>query len=181
MLAALSTAGAQEHDNVRVTPPSAPGRSRRTRLLADVVLVVLIAGLAAAVVLLANRNPGGLHEDAQVAAQHYALDLTTYDYQHIDQSFATVAAHTTGRFATQYRQVGQKLRTTITEAHAKSTGRVIASGVRSASGDRVVVLLFVDQTVRNTSSPKGVIEHNRMQMTLQKQDGQWLIAGVDLL
>jgi Mce-associated membrane protein len=57
----------------------------------------------------------------------------------------------------------------------------VQAGVVSATGDRAVVLLAVDQTITNTNSPQPRVERNRMQLTLLKQDGKWRLDDVQLV
>ena len=57
---------------------------------------------------------------------------------------------------------------------------VVDSAVQSASKDKVVVLLFVDQSVSNTTVPDPRIDRSRIKMTMEKVDGQWRASKVEL-
>jgi Mce-associated membrane protein len=48
------------------------------------------------------------------------------------------------------------------------------------STDKAVVLLFVDQSVSNMKLPDPRIDRSRMKMTLEKVDGTWRAAKVEL-
>jgi Mce-associated membrane protein len=58
---------------------------------------------------------------------------------------------------------------------------VVDSAIQSASTNRVVVLVFIDQTVANTSAPDPRIDRSRIKMTMEKVDGKWRAAKVQLL
>jgi Mce-associated membrane protein len=63
---------------------------------------------------------------------------------------------------------------------AAAHGVVVESAVQSAAKDKVVVLLFVDQSVSNASAPDPRIDRSRIKMTMEKVDGQWRAAKVEL-
>ena len=52
--------------------------------------------------------------------------------------------------------------------------------MQSASNDKAVVLLFVDQSVSNTKLPDPRIDRSRMKMTLEKVDGRLRASKVEL-
>ena len=58
---------------------------------------------------------------------------------------------------------------------------VTAASVVRASDDRVVALLFVDQTTTSTRLEGPKVDLNRVRMTLVEQDGKWLVSELDAL
>jgi Mce-associated membrane protein len=58
---------------------------------------------------------------------------------------------------------------------ASAHGVVSASAVQSKTPTKVVVLLMVDQTVRNTE-----LKDPRMKITMELVDGRWLASAVEL-
>jgi Mce-associated membrane protein len=50
-----------------------------------------------------------------------------------------------------------------------------------ASANRVVVLLFVNQTTTSTRLDGPKVDLNRVRMTLDRVDGTWLVSDVDAL
>jgi Mce-associated membrane protein len=64
---------------------------------------------------------------------------------------------------------------------ATAHGVVVDSAIQSESTDRVVVLLFIDQTVTNTAAPDPRIDRSRIKMTMEKVDGRWRASKVQLL
>jgi Mce-associated membrane protein len=57
---------------------------------------------------------------------------------------------------------------------------VLAEAVASANPTRVTLLVFVDQTVSNTSTATPQVNHNRMALTLLNVAGTWKIDQVQL-
>ena len=66
-----------------------------------------------------------------------------------------------------------QLRQLLIDNKASAHGAVIESAVQSASKDKVVVLLFVDQSVSNTSVPDPRVDRSRIKMTMEYVDGRW--------
>jgi Mce-associated membrane protein len=46
---------------------------------------------------------------------------------------------------------------------------------------KVVVLLFIDQTVTNAQVPDPRIDRSRIKITMEKIDGRWKASKVQLL
>ena len=119
-------------------------------------------------------------ESAQRAAVSYAQVLTSIDSDNVDQNFKEVLDGATGEFKDMYSQSSVELRQLLIENKATAHGIVVESAVQSASKDKAVVLLFVDQSVSNTKLPDPRIDRSRMKMTLEKVDGQWRASKVEL-
>jgi Mce-associated membrane protein len=139
-------------------------------------------------------------EEAMAAARSFAVRLTSYDYRHIDEDVAAVSAgagdssrcekrddgtpvkDAEGCFKTEYDLAGgaqfQKL---MKDNKAVSKGEVLSAGVVSSKGDRVVVLLAVDQTASNANRPSPRVDHTRIQLTLERIDGEWRVVDVAVL
>ncbi|WP_370629512.1 tetratricopeptide repeat protein [Mycolicibacterium sp. BK634] len=118
--------------------------------------------------------------DAQQAAVRYAQVLTSIDSNNVDQNFTEVLNGSTGEFKDMYSQSSAQLRQLLVDNKATAHGVVIESAVQSATKDKVVVLLFVDQTVANKAAPDPRIDRSRIKMTLEKVDGSWRASKVQL-
>ena len=156
----------------------------RRRILAAAVVLALIGALA---------GPGFLGwklwqsyqvtqagEAAQRAAVSYAQVLTSIDSNKVDENFAQVLDGATGEFKDMYSQSSVELRQLLIDNKATSHGVVVESAVQSASKDKVIVLLFVDQSVSNTSVPDARIDRSRIKMTMEHVDGRWRASKVEL-
>lgn len=120
-------------------------------------------------------------EQAQQAAVAYAQVLTSIDSNKVDDNFRQVLDGATGEFKDMYTQSSVKLRQLLIDNKAAAHGAVVDSAIQSESTDRVVVLLFIDQTVTNTAAPDPRIDRSRIKMTMQKVDGRWRASKVQLL
>lgn len=118
---------------------------------------------------------------AQQAAIAYAQVLTSIDSNKVDDNFKQVLDGATGEFKDMYTQSSVKLRQLLIDNKATAHGVVVDSAIQSESADRVVVLLFIDQTVTNTAAPDPRIDRSRIKMTMEKVDGRWRASKVQLL
>lgn len=167
------------------------GPSRRARRhggrrrLVPVLVAALVLALAAAGWLGWQVRQDNARDEARgqaiAAAQVYAVNLTTYNHETLEQDFARVIDNATGSFRSEYTAASQELRELIVKYKATATGRVISTGVVRSDTGGAELLLFVDQTVKNTNSDDPRIDRSRMQMGLQKEDGRWLISSLELL
>ncbi|MFE9321000.1 hypothetical protein ACIHDR_14245 [Nocardia sp. NPDC052278] len=118
---------------------------------------------------------------AATTAQNYAITLTSIDSQHIDQNFAAVLSGATGEFKDTYSQSSNQLKTLLVQNNAVSKGKVVGFSIKSATKDRVEVMLFVDQEVTNSVSPDPRIDRSRMIMTMERVGDSWLAGKVELV
>lgn len=162
-----------------------PAKSARTFNLRQIVVSLVIVGLLAATGVLGwmvfqDRQLNAARDEAQRAAVSYAQILTSIDSAKVDDNFKQVLDGATGEFKDMYSQSSVELRQLLVENKATAHGVVIESAVQTASKDRAVVLLFVDQSVSNTKLPDPRIDRSRMKMTMEKIDGQWRASKVEL-
>jgi Mce-associated membrane protein len=115
-------------------------------------------------------------------ASRYAVDLTSYDYQDLDTAFAVVAGDSTPAYGAQYRSASQLRAGQLRSSHSVSTGSVVAVGIASETpGKTADVLVLVNQSVTNTSTPKPQVERNELRITLARSGDRWLISDLVLL
>jgi Mce-associated membrane protein len=154
-----------------------------------VLLVVLLLAAAAgylgvrAYTLSARAATLAARRDAALsAASAYAVDLTTYDYRHLDDAFARVAADATPGYAEQYRSASQQRAGQLRTDRSVSTGRVVAAGLQQGAGDDSAgVLVLVDQSITNTGTPAPQVQRSDLRLTLTWSGDRWLLAGLVLL
>ena len=120
-------------------------------------------------------------EQAQQAAINYAQVLTSIDSNNVDQNFRQVLDGATGEFKDMYTQSSVQLRQLLIDNKATAHGVVVDSAIQSESTNKVVVLVFIDQTVTNTQAPDPRIDRSRIKMTMEKVDGRWRASKVQLL
>src|SRR5271168_2844325 len=120
-------------------------------------------------------------QQAQQAAIAYAQVLTSIDSNKVDENFRQVLDGATGEFKDMYTQSSVQLRQLLIDNKASAHGVVIDSAIQSESTNKVVVLVFIDQTVANSASPDPRIDRSRIKMTMEKVDGRWRASKVQLL
>ncbi|SOX54563.1 hypothetical protein MAAFP003_3239, partial [Mycobacterium ahvazicum] len=120
-------------------------------------------------------------QQAQQAAIAYAQVLTSIDSNKVDENFRQVLDGATGEFKDMYTQSSVQLRQLLIDNKASAHGVVVDSAIQSASTNKVVVLVFIDQTVANSQSPDPRIDRSRIKMTMEKVDGRWRASKVQLL
>lgn len=154
------------------------------RIAVGALAVVAIAAIVVAAILgwklNEQNNIDAAADEARAAAEQYAVTLTSVSSDSLDQNFAAVLDGATGEFKDMYSQSSGQLRDLLVENKANAQGTVIDSGIKSATTSKVEVMLFVDQSVTNTATPDARIDRSRVLMTMEKIDGRWLAAKVDL-
>ena len=170
------------------TRPAGPGAIRRFGV-ATIVNVLVIAILAGALVftLLKVRDQNSqnsLRSSALKAASAYGIYLSSYDYKNLNgpnSAWANVESHATAKFRADFASTSANLAKLLNQYNATATGQVIAVGITSVTGSKAVALLFIDQTVTNTvQKPNSVTQPLRVQLTLARQNGRWLIDALQV-
>lgn len=150
-----------------------------------VALALAFVCLGVALAALLTRPSG---TDELAAARASALDavrertaaITSYTVGTLDADIAAVQKDATEPFRTEYADATQGLRATVTASQAKAVGSVVAAGLESASQDRAVAVVAVDQIIQaKGAQPRR--ERNRLRITLVRPDGTWLVERVDRL
>jgi Mce-associated membrane protein len=177
--------GDGDRDGTAGTAEDQADPPRRThRLLVAVLSIALVAALAGAGYLgwrqWQTHQVTAASTQAQQAAEAYAAILTSIDSTKVDENFQQVLDGATGEFKDMYSQSSAQLRQLLIDNKATAHGVVIASAVQSATKDKVVVLLFVDQSVSNTQVPDPRIDRSRIKMTMEHVDGRWRASKVEL-
>ncbi|MGW3623043.1 hypothetical protein [Streptomyces sp. NPDC000880] len=174
--------------------PARPSRGRRRGLVTAALAVLVVAGLVAIAVLgwkyEEARRTDRARAQALTTAQKAAPVILSYDYRHLDRDFAAARGHLTGSFRDEYRRTT----TTVVAPTAKKYKGVVkatvvkpagggasAASVVSASPDRAVVLLFVNQVTSSTQISGPRVDLNRVRMTLTLTSGGWKVSAVDAL
>jgi Mce-associated membrane protein len=177
-------------ENEEITPgpaqEPAAGRLRRPALrivVVGLIIAVLAVGLAISQWQLSDqRSLNRARSSAVAAAKTYAIEVASYDYQHLKSDFGAVETHSTPSFRKTFKSSSNALTKVLGQYHATAKATIIAVGVDSITSSRAVVLLFVNQTVTNTAQKSGPTKDNsRIKMTLDRSGSTWLIDQVELL
>ncbi|CAN5403134.1 hypothetical protein BH10ACT1_BH10ACT1_27240 [soil metagenome] len=108
--------------------------------------------------------------------------LTNFDGATIDRDFDRIVALSTGEFRGQADDFfSSKVRKQLKEAQASSRGEIRSAYVQSFDDDRGSVFVVLDQTIANNKSPKPKADTLRMELTMARTGGRWLVSRVDVL
>lgn len=148
-----------------------------------VALVVAVVVLILSQLSLSSKDSlAGARTSALAAAKSYSVDLASYNYEHLGRDFDKVDSESTPSFRQSYNQSSDALKPVLTRYEASAQATVVAAGLVSASTNRVVALVFLNQTVNNTAQKgKPASDESRIEITLLRSGGRWLINQVTLL
>ncbi len=162
-----------------------PGGRFRTPVVVVVVLVVLalVGALVASTLALRNQQAlSSARTSGLAAARTYAVELGSYSYRHLAEDFATVERHSTPSFARSFTQSSDALRSVLERYHATADATVVAAGLTSATTTSAEALVFLNQKVTNATQAHGpTTDQSRLQISMVRSGGRWLIERVHLL
>jgi Mce-associated membrane protein len=178
-----------------ITPIEAPPPARRLPggNAAAIVLAVVAVGAVIALVVtllqLGNESSQVSSENAleaartsaMSAAKTYSIELASYDYRQLTEDFGLVLSHSTPSFRKTFSQSSDALEPTLAKYHATAAAKVVAEGLVSSSTTQAVVLVFLDQTVTNSTQKAPTTDRSQIEITLVGTPGSWLINQVTLL
>lgn len=167
-------------------PAETPGRGRLTRSVIGwvgaVAVVVSLAGSGwCGWVLFEKHQTDVAAGQALQAARSYVVKLATMDCERIDHNMRDILEGSTGEFKDKYGKSSAHLRQLLADNRVATHGTVVAASVKSATTNKVVVLMFIDQSVSNRNSPTPQIDRSRIKVIMDKVNGRWLASKVELL
>ncbi|MCW2743264.1 MAG: hypothetical protein JWR45_3686 [Blastococcus sp.] len=162
------------------------GPPSRNRLALPLVpaLAVLLVLLLAAVAFLWFIRPGasavraGDYASALQAARSGVVDLTSFDYLTLDDDIEQIRRVATGDLRKESVAQLDGRRQEITDMKAVVNTEVIDAGVTRADGEHATVLLVIQSTQESTAGPQPQIVRYRIEVTLEKPGGRWLLSGI---
>jgi Mce-associated membrane protein len=177
----------QEDTKRRFIPSWVAVRSwvRSNLLLSSLAVALVVAVVFLTMTRLSLNNENSLNSartSAAAAAHSYAVDLASYNYKDLNQDFGKVLGESTPTFKQAFNQSTEALKTSLTRYDASASANVVAVGLLSATTSRAVALVFLNQTVNNTlQKNKPSTTESRVEITLLRSGGRWLIDQVSLL
>jgi Mce-associated membrane protein len=161
-------------------------RANLVTLVLGFVAVCLAVALVVTMLQLGNRNSQLASKNALeiarssalAAARTYTVDIASYNYQNLDQDFAAVEANSTPSFQQSYSKSSSALKAILIRYKSSARATVLSAGVVSGTATRVVVVVFLVQTVTNTSLKTPSQTPSQISMNLVHSNGRWLIDNV---
>lgn len=159
-----------------------PGRRRR-RLLA--ILSLLGVALLCLVVVFAvqvrqHRQLENDREQALNAARQTAINLTTITSANLDDATKRLIDNATPEFKTEATKVIGGLGEVLRENEIDSQGEIKDAGLVRIDPSTATALVAVDATVKNVAVPEGRVNPTTLRVSLQKIDGRWLTADLEI-
>jgi hypothetical protein len=133
-------------------------------------------------------TPEPLHADARerevvhATARELALRLTTFEGERIEEWVAEARARATDDYAREIADLfDAEFRNTLRETGAVSRGEIADLFVQDIDGDEAGAFAVVRQTIMTEHLDGPVEEELRMDIALQRVDGEWLVSDVEVL
>jgi hypothetical protein len=145
---------------------------------------VLLALLLVAGAYLWFTRPGesavrtGDYVEALQAARSGVVDLTSFDYLTLDDDIEQIRRVSTGDLREESVAQLDERRQQIADLQAVVNTEVVGAGVTRADAEDATVLLVIQSTQESTASPQAQIVRYRIEVTLEKADGRWLMSGI---
>lgn len=177
-----------EPDSISEEGCAAPGASSTRRKArwwtvgaAIVVLILVVGAGSTGRVLYEEHCRNVAATEALQAARRYVGLLININTGKLVGKSDDLLNGSTGDFHEMLGKADGKLRTLLASNDVVARGEVVEAAVKTATPTRVVVLMFVDQSVRTRTSPEPTIERSRIMMVMRKVSGQWLASRVSLI
>jgi Mce-associated membrane protein len=147
--------------------------------LAVAATVAVLAGALAAVATMraSHRNAvDSSGKEAVAAASSKVPTMLSYDYRHLDEDFQRAEALLTPEFRKRYITTTAKaVKPLAAKYKAITSAAVTSAGLVSAEEDEATVLVFVAQTSTNSRAANPRLDRSRVNVTMVRGDGGWLI------
>jgi Mce-associated membrane protein len=175
-----------ESSSGSATRPQHRLRRLSPRTQALVTGVVLIAVLSAIAGRLGWQNYQS-HGAEQVRAQllqggrQGALNLTTIDWQRVDNDTKRILASSTGTFRDEFAQRLKPFTDVVRQAQSKSEGTITAASLESSSGDEARVLVALNVRISNAGTAEDTPRVWRMRISVQKTGGAVKMSHVEFV
>lgn len=158
-------------------------------LLTAVVLVrLLVAGDTATlpegntpIVAGASVTSGEVKQEAMVAAADATGKVLSYTAETLEADIESARAVLAGEMLDRYADTMARIRQQTEENGTAVEATVVAQSIISANQEDAKVLLFVNQTTSGRHLEEPRVERNRVVVTLHRDDGDWLVTGLDAI
>lgn len=149
-------------------------------LIAVVLVLVVTGALAGLGVSRGSDLSSRASERTRVVslAGQYAVDYSSLDYRHLQADAQAEIKNATSAFATRYRATVQLLTPLFAKNKYVVKGSVALAGLRSLTPTAAVVLIALDQKISSSATTFPTEKLVRMQVSLSKLGGRWLVSDV---
>jgi Mce-associated membrane protein len=154
--------------------------------LATIVGLVVVLALGGLVGWLSFRAYQSHQLDTQrkvflQVGRQGALNLTTIDYQHVDDDVKRILDSATGKFYDDFQQRSQPFTEVVKQVKSKSVGSVTEAGLESESDDEAQVLVAVAVNTTVEGQPEQQPRAWRMRILVQKVGDDTKVSNVEFV
>ncbi len=181
-------------------PPPAPVEVREprdwsfldgARLLGLLVGLCLLLGIATGVGWYRSSNPAEgkapdgviTSAEARDAGLQQATQLTqqvlSYDWKTLDADIKASEAVLAPSFRGEYTKAMAGVKDQTVKNQVKLTASAVATSIVSASENKVVALVFVNQVTTAKGTENQRLDQNRVLVTLTRDGGEWRVSKMD--
>jgi Mce-associated membrane protein len=155
----------------------------RLALIAGLVAVLALSGLIGWLGFRAY-HAHALQEQRNLFLQvgrQGAVNLTTIDFEHVDDDVKRILDSATGSFYDQFQQRARPFTEVVKQVKSKSVGNVTEAGLESESGNQAKVLVAVTVNTAVAGQPEQAPRAWRMRITVQKVGDDAKVSGVEFV
>jgi Mce-associated membrane protein len=178
-------ADGEDYPEPDLEPDDAEPRFSHVRLASIAGLVVVLA-LGGLVGWLGFRAYQSHQLDTQrkvflQVGRQGALNLTTIDYQHVDDDVKRILDSATGTFYDDFQQRSQPFTQVVKQVKSKSVGTVTEAGLESESDNQAQVLVAVAVNTTVEGQPNQQPRAWRMRILVQKVGEDTKVSNVEFV
>jgi Mce-associated membrane protein len=176
--------GADDEEPALVADAATPAMSHvRLALVAGLVVILALGGLTG---WLGFRAYQSHQVDAQrkvflQVGRQGALNLTTIDFQHVDDDVKRILDSATGTFYDDFQQRAQPFTEVVRQVRSTSVGTVTEAGIESESADEAQVLVAVAVHTTIEGQPEQQQRPWRMRILVQKVGDDTKVSNVEFV
>ncbi|MFF0493320.1 h domain protein [Nocardia sp. NPDC004068] len=156
--------------------------SSRTILIACAAILFVAAAAVGGVTgyrFWSDRQTEQARTDSVSAARRTVQAMFSYDFHTVDTELPKVGDSLTPDFRKDYlKLVDEVIAKGAKEKELTVKANTTADGVVSADRSHAVVLIYLNQITTGKDSPQGTVTPSRVRVTLDKDDGHWLVSQV---
>ncbi len=151
----------------------------------------IVAGTAVAVLVAVNgwlvvrdyqvRRTDEVHRAMVQAGRQGAVNLTTIDFERVDDDVQRILDSSTGAFRDDFDNRRAPFVDAARKAQSKSVGTVAEAGLESADGDTGRVLVALTVMTSNRGVPERAPRGWRMRVTVVEERGEFKVAAVEFV
>jgi hypothetical protein len=163
---------------------AAAGRGSRLSVPLVPVLAVLLLLLVGAAGWLWVTRPSpssvgtGDYVEVLQAARSEVVDLTSFDFETLDDDIAQTKKITVGDLRDESVKQLNSSRQQLADQQAVVSTEVVSAGVTRADGSSGTVLLVLQSTQKTKASAQAQVVRYRIEAQLRKTGGRWLLSGI---